>query len=107
MSRASAGADSQRGLPMTPDDLLRKYDAALASHDWAQVEPLMHPDVCVIKDEHYSISDVHWVSKDAVSRRPESNVAARCVDPWTCESTRNPEAAMSTGTNRTGISGRC
>lgn len=80
--------DSQRGLPMTPEDLLQRYEAALASQDWGQVEPLMHHDVCVtfssgtyrgrsevgravsqnfslIKEEHYSISDVHWVSKDA------------------------------------------
>lgn len=72
---------------MTPDDFLQKYESALATQDWAQVEPLMHPDVSVtfssgtyrgksavepafkknfalIKDERYSISDVHWVSKD-------------------------------------------
>ena len=73
---------------MTPDDFLRRYEAALATQDWAQVEPLMHPDVCVtfsngtyygrldvqaaftktfalIQDERYSITNVHWVSKDA------------------------------------------
>lgn len=66
---------------------MKKYEAALATQDWAQVDPLMHPDVSVtfssgtyrgkaavepayrknfalIKDERYSISDVHWVSKD-------------------------------------------
>ncbi len=70
---------------MTPDDLLRAYEAALATQDWEQVAPLMHPDVCVtfsngrhfrgrdeveraftenfalIQDEHYEISDVHWI----------------------------------------------
>jgi ketosteroid isomerase-like protein len=74
---------------MTPQDFVRAYEAALATQDWSHVEPLMHPDVCVtfstgarrqgithverayrenfagIKDEHYAISDVHWVSCDA------------------------------------------
>lgn len=77
------GAESS----MTPDDFLQKYESALATQDWAQVEPLMHPDVSVtfsggtyygksavepvfrknfalIKDERYSISNVHWVIKD-------------------------------------------
>ena len=72
---------------MTPDDFLQKYESALATQDWDQVEPLMHADVCVtfssgtylgkaevkqafsknfaiIKDERYSISNVHWVIKD-------------------------------------------
>lgn len=72
---------------MTPDDFLQKYESALATQDWAQVEPLIHADVCVtfssgtyfgkaevkqafsknfaiIKDERYSISNVHGVIKD-------------------------------------------
>jgi ketosteroid isomerase-like protein len=73
---------------MTPDDLLREYEAALATQDWTQVEPLLHPEVCVtfstgvshrgraevqkafsenfsvIQDEHYEISDIHWIDKD-------------------------------------------
>jgi hypothetical protein len=32
---------------VTPEDLMRDYEAALATQDWAQVEPLLHPDVCV------------------------------------------------------------
>jgi ketosteroid isomerase-like protein len=71
---------------MTPDDLLRAYEAALATQDWEHVEPLMHPDVAVtfsngkhfkgrnaverafrenfslIEDEHYEISNVHWLA---------------------------------------------
>jgi uncharacterized protein (TIGR02246 family) len=74
---------------MTPDDLIRAYEAALATQDWEQVEPLMHADVCVtfsngkhfrgrdevqkaftqnfslIQDEHYEISAVHWLAKDS------------------------------------------
>jgi ketosteroid isomerase-like protein len=73
---------------MTPDDLLREYEAALSTQDWSQVEPLLHPDVCVtfstgasyrgrsevqnafsenfslIQDEQYEISDIHWIVKD-------------------------------------------
>jgi uncharacterized protein (TIGR02246 family) len=74
---------------MTPGDLMRDYEAALATQDWEQVEPVMHPDVCVtfsngkhfrgrdevqraftenfalIQDEHYEISDIHWVADDS------------------------------------------
>jgi ketosteroid isomerase-like protein len=74
---------------MTPQEFVRAYEAALATQDWSQIEPLMHPDVCVtfstgarhrgianveqayrdnfagIQDEHYAISDVHWISCDA------------------------------------------
>jgi len=72
---------------MNPDDFLQRYEAALATQDWERVEPLMHPDVCVtfndgtyrgksaveqtfrrtfslIKDELYTISALHWVSRD-------------------------------------------
>ena len=73
---------------MTPDDLLRAYETALATQDWKQVEPLVHTDVCVtfssgahfrgraevreafsanfslIQDEQYEISNVHWITKD-------------------------------------------
>jgi len=72
---------------MTPDELLRAYETALATQDWEQVEPLMHADVCVtfsngkrfrgrdevrraftdnfslIQDEHYELSDVHWIAR--------------------------------------------
>lgn len=74
---------------MTPLDFVRAYEDALATQDWSRVEPLMHPDVCVtfstgarhqgianvgrayrenfeaIQDERYTISDVHWISRDA------------------------------------------
>jgi ketosteroid isomerase-like protein len=71
----------------TPDELLRAYEAALATQDWANVEPLLHPDACVtfsngtsfrgrdavgeafarnfalIEDETYAISAVHWIAQ--------------------------------------------
>lgn len=69
----------------TPEAFLKKYEAALASQDWQQVNPLVHPDACVtfssgsvhvgktavrqafernfslIQDEAYKIENVHWV----------------------------------------------
>jgi ketosteroid isomerase-like protein len=74
---------------MEPQEWLQAYEAALASQDWTRVEPLLHGDVCVtfndgtyrgraeveqafrrtfelIKDEHYAISNLHWVSVDDV-----------------------------------------
>jgi ketosteroid isomerase-like protein len=72
---------------MNPDDFLRQYEIALATQDRERVESLMHPDVCVtfndgtyrgksaveqtfrrtfslIKNERYTISALHWVSRD-------------------------------------------
>ena len=73
------------GDPLEPDDFIRSYEAALATQDWSQVEPLIHEEACVtfsngtlhkgkeavraafegnfraIKNEHYRISNVHWV----------------------------------------------
>lgn len=73
---------------MKPEDFIQAYEQALATQDWGHVEPLFHKDVCVtfsdgsihkgknevkqafernfllIKDEKYSISNVHWVHKD-------------------------------------------
>jgi ketosteroid isomerase-like protein len=70
---------------MTPDDFVRRYEAALASQQWRAVDPLVHDDVCVtfsngavhkgksavrrafeanfaaIEDEQYRISNIHWV----------------------------------------------
>ncbi len=69
---------------MTPVDLIKKYEKALESQNWLNIEPLMHDDVCVtfssgtfkgkqevqhafektfalIKEEKYSISNIHWV----------------------------------------------
>ncbi len=72
---------------MTPEEFIRAYEKALASQDWSRVEPLVHNDACVtfssgtvhkgrdavkaafeknfslIKDEEYSITNVHWVVK--------------------------------------------
>jgi ketosteroid isomerase-like protein len=72
---------------MEPENFIRTYERALATQDWSQVEPLVHNDACVtfsngtvhkgkpqvqkafesnfslIKDEQYSISNVHWVMK--------------------------------------------
>ena len=74
---------------MQPEDFIYAYELALASQDWAQVEPLVHAEACVtfsngsvhkgkaavqkafehnfslIKDEHYFMSNVHWVLKTA------------------------------------------
>lgn len=69
---------------MSPKNLLKQYENALASQNWNAVEPLMHKDICVtfsngtykgidevrsvfernfssIKEEQYSISNIHWV----------------------------------------------
>ncbi len=69
---------------MTPQSVMEKYEEALASQKWGNVDPLLHEDICVtfssgtfkgkndvrkafehnfsmIKDEEYSISDLHWV----------------------------------------------
>ena len=72
---------------MEPEDFVRTYEYALATQDWNRVEPLVHTDACVtfsngtvhkgkaevqkafennfalIKDEKYSITNVHWVMK--------------------------------------------
>lgn len=73
---------------MTPQDILRQYEAALAQQRWPAVEPLMHPNVCVtfsngtfkgitevqaafernfsvIQDEKYQISETHWAHQSA------------------------------------------
>ena len=70
---------------MTPEEFIRRYEAALASQSWAEVDPLVHDDVCVtfssgavhkgraavrsafetnfasIEGERYSVTNVHWV----------------------------------------------
>ena len=72
---------------MSAEEFIRAYEQALASQDWGKVDPLVHENACVtfsngtvhkgkaevksafeknfslIKDEKYSISNVHWVSK--------------------------------------------
>jgi ketosteroid isomerase-like protein len=75
-------------LSMEPEKFIGEYEAALATQDWSRVEPLIHPDACVtfstgtvhkgkeavrgafeanfgaIAEEHYEISDIHWVHRD-------------------------------------------
>lgn len=70
---------------MSPEDFIPAYERALATQQWAAVEPLVHRDVCVtfstgtvhkglaavqaafeanfaaIDDETYRIENVHWV----------------------------------------------
>jgi len=72
-----------------PEDFIKAYEQALATQDWSEVEQLIHPDACVtfsngtvhkgkaevqkafesnfslIKDEKYSMTNVHWVLKNA------------------------------------------
>lgn len=74
---------------MHPEEFIQRYEQALGSQEWNQVEPLVHADACVtfsngavhkgkaevgrafarnfalIKDEQYSITDIHWVMKTA------------------------------------------
>ena len=74
---------------MTPDEHLHAYEAALATQDWASVEPLLHDEVCVtfsdgtflqgkqevggafarnfelIQDEQYELSDVVWIANES------------------------------------------
>ena len=74
---------------MSAEEFIRAYEQALASQDWGKVNPLVHENACVtfsngsvhkgkvevrsafeknfslIKDEKYSISNVHWVKKDS------------------------------------------
>jgi len=67
----------------TPQLALAAYEEALASYDWEQIAPLIHPDACFlfstgshhgkeaigeamrrvfsrIRDERYCISALHW-----------------------------------------------
>ena len=72
---------------MQPEEFIRAYENALATQGWHHVEPLVHTDACVtfsngtvhkgkaevqrafeknfslIKDETFSIANVHWVLK--------------------------------------------
>ena len=72
---------------MNPEEFIQAYEQALATQDWAIVDLLVHNNACVtfsdgtvhkgkpkvkkafennfslIKDEKYSISNVHWVIK--------------------------------------------
>jgi len=72
---------------MDPEQFIQAYEQALATQDWNNIEPLVHPNACVtfsngavhkgisqvktafeknfssIKEEEYSITNVHWVMK--------------------------------------------
>jgi ketosteroid isomerase-like protein len=72
---------------MSPEEFIPKYEQALSTQQWKHVEPLIHKDACVtfsngtihkgkaeaqkafeknfslIKNETYSIENVHWVIK--------------------------------------------
>ncbi len=72
---------------MNQEQFIKDYEAALASQNWDNVEPLIHELACVtfsngsvhkgiyaikeaykrnfaiIEDEEYSIADVHWILK--------------------------------------------
>jgi len=74
---------------MQTEEFIHAYENALATQNWNQVEPLVHADACVtfsngkvhkgkaevqkafeknfslIKDEKYSIANVHWVMKNS------------------------------------------
>ncbi len=80
-------AEAQENNNMKPDDFITEYEKALASQDWAEVDPLIHSNCTVtfssgsvhkgkdavekafrgnfamIKDEKYKISEVHWIVK--------------------------------------------
>lgn len=71
----------------TPEDFIPLYERALASQDWALVDPLVHDDACVtfssgavhfgktavrkafernfalIADEEYGVSNVRWLRR--------------------------------------------
>ena len=73
---------------MELEEFVTAYETALATQNWAEVEPLFHEDACVtfssgtvhrgkdavrrafvgnfgvIADETYRVSNVHWVRKD-------------------------------------------
>jgi ketosteroid isomerase-like protein len=73
---------------VTAEAHLRAYEAALGTQDWAEVDPLLHEDVCVtfsngafhkgkeavraafsrnfalIADERYKLSDVVWIADE-------------------------------------------
>ncbi|HID51029.1 MAG TPA: nuclear transport factor 2 family protein [Anaerolineae bacterium] len=71
---------------MNQEEFIKEYERALATQKWEQVEPFIHPDCIVtfttgthkgksavekafranfesIKDEKYSISNIHWALK--------------------------------------------
>ncbi|HKY55245.1 MAG TPA: nuclear transport factor 2 family protein [Anaerolineales bacterium] len=74
---------------MNPEEFIRAYEQALATQEWINIEPLVHNNACVtfsngivhkdkeevkrafeknfslIKDETYSITNVHWVIKSS------------------------------------------
>jgi ketosteroid isomerase-like protein len=89
MWRAARGrAAPGGGEQMTAEEFVHAYEKALASQQWAAIEPLVHENACVtfsngtvhigkaavrtayeanfsaIEDEEYRIFNVHWVRRD-------------------------------------------
>lgn len=76
---------------MKPEEFIRAYELALGTQDWSKVEPLVHDEACVtfsngsvhkgkaaiqkafehnfslIRDETYSMSNIHWVLKSGMT----------------------------------------
>ena len=91
---------------MTVEDFIRAYEAALASREWARVEPLVHEDACVtfsdgsvhvgkaavrtayeanfsaIEDEEYRVSNVRWVRRGEVLNTLPPEAFAAAVKPF-------------------------
>jgi len=83
----SCRAEETARKTMTPDDFITTYENALATQDWAEVDPLVHSNCTVtfsdgglhkgkaavekafrrnfslIESEKYAISNVHWIVK--------------------------------------------
>lgn len=81
-------SNAENTLSMKPEDFVCRYEKALATQEWEQVEPLIHRDCTAtfsngsthrgkervreafqrnfdaIRDEKYAISEVHWVVRD-------------------------------------------
>lgn len=73
---------------MTPEIFIKNYENALSTQDWKNIEPLIHENACVtfstgtvhkgkhevqkafernfsvIKEEQFSISNIHWIKKN-------------------------------------------
>jgi len=98
------------------ENLIEEYEAALATHDWEQVAPLIHDD-CVaifsegtfigkqqvevafhktfdlIQDEKYMISSVHWILQQ------ESVAVFNFEFHWTCIIKGKPASGGGRGTS--------
>ena len=102
---------------MNPETFIEKYEAALATQDWQQVAPLIHPEACVtfssgtvhvgkmavrqafernfslIQNESYAIADVHWV------RKGEETAVYLFTFSWSGIINGQPASGAGTGTS--------